>query len=110
MLGIVSAGITAYYIMKRDGRGWHVHIFDFTMYCGLSGIVGGRLWDVFFFDWAYYHNHLTEIPYVWQGGMAIQGGLLFGAVAGITSTPGPLPTSWHRPSSWANPSGAWPTS
>ena len=64
MLGIVSAGITAYYIMKRDGRGWHVHIFDFTMYCGLSGIVGGRLWDVFFFDWAYYHNHLTEIPYV----------------------------------------------
>ena len=53
MLGIVSAGITAYYIMKRDGRGWHVHIFDFTMYCGLSGIVGGRLWDVFFFDWAY---------------------------------------------------------
>ena len=43
MLGIVSAGITAYYIMKRDGRGWHVHIFDFTMYCGLSGIVGGLL-------------------------------------------------------------------
>ena len=40
MLGIVSAGITAYYIMKRDGRGWHVHIFDFTMYCGLAGIVG----------------------------------------------------------------------
>ena len=68
MLGIVSAGITAYYIMKHDGRGWHVHIFDFTMYCGLSGIVGGRLWDVFFFDWPYYHNHLAEIPYVWQGG------------------------------------------
>jgi phosphatidylglycerol:prolipoprotein diacylglycerol transferase len=55
----------------------------FTMYCGLAGIVGGRIWDVFFFDWAYYHNHLTEIPYVWQGGMAIQGGLLFGAIAGI---------------------------
>ncbi len=95
MLGIVSAGITAYYIMKRDGRGWHVHIFDFTMYCGLSGIVGGRLWDVFFFDWAYYHNHLTEIPYVWQGGMAIQGGLLFGAVAGI------LYTKYHHIDTWA---------
>ena len=86
MLGIVSAGITAYYIMKRDGRGWHVHIFDFTMYCGLAGIVGGRLWDVFFFDWAYYQHHLTEIPYVWQGGMAIQGGLLFGAIAGYLYT------------------------
>ena len=50
MLGIVSAGITAFYIMKKDGRGWHLHIFDFTLCCGLSGIVGGRLWDVFFFD------------------------------------------------------------
>ena len=86
MLGIISSGLTAYYIMKRDGRGWHVHIFDFTMYCGLAGIVGGRLWDVFFFDWAYYQHHLTEIPYVWQGGMAIQGGLLFGAIAGILYT------------------------
>lgn len=95
MLGIISAGITGYYIMKRDGRGWHVHIFDFTMYCGLSGIVGGRLWDVFFFDWAYYHNHLTEIPYVWQGGMAIQGGLLFGAIAGI------LYTKYHHIDTWA---------
>lgn len=93
--GYRFAGITAYYIMKRDGRGWHVHIFDFTMYCGLSGIVGGRLWDVFFFDWAYYHNHLTEIPYVWQGGMAIQGGLLFGAVAGI------LYTKYHHIDTWA---------
>ena len=86
MLGIISSGLTAYYIMKRDGRGWHVHIFDFTMYCGLAGIVGGRLWDVFFFDWAYYQHHLTEIPYVWQGGMAIQGGLLFGAIAGYLYT------------------------
>ena len=86
MLGIISSGIAAYYIMKKDGRHWHLHIFDFTLCCGLAGIVGGRLWDVFFFDWAYYHNHLTEIPYVWQGGMAIQGGLLFGAVAGVIYT------------------------
>ncbi|ERT60414.1 MULTISPECIES: prolipoprotein diacylglyceryl transferase [Megasphaera] len=93
--GIVAAGMTAYYIMKRDGRGWHVHIFDFTMYCGLSGIVGGRLWDVFFFDWPYYHNHLSEIPFVWQGGMAIQGGLIFGAVAGI------LYTRFHQIDTWA---------
>lgn len=95
MLGIVSAGITAFYIMKKDGRGWHLHIFDFTLCCGLSGIVGGRLWDVFFFDWPYYHNHLTEIPYVWQGGMAIQGGLLFGAAAGI------IYTRIHHIDTWA---------
>lgn len=47
MLGIISSGLAAYYIMKKDGRRWHEHIFDFTLYCGLAGIVGGRLWDVF---------------------------------------------------------------
>ena len=95
MLGIISSGIAAYYIMKKDGRHWHLHIFDFTLCCSLAGIVGGRLWDVFFFDWAYYHNHLTEIPYVWQGGMAIQGGLLFGAVAGV------IYTKIHHIDTWA---------
>lgn len=36
-----------------------------------------------FFDFAYYGNHLNEIFYVWQGGMAIQGGIVFGVIAGI---------------------------
>ncbi len=79
-LGIISGGIVAYFLALKDGR-WHEHIFDMTLYCGLAGIVGGRLWDVFFFDWDYYQNHLLEIPYVWQGGMAIQGGLVFGVIA-----------------------------
>ncbi|MEG1346311.1 MAG: prolipoprotein diacylglyceryl transferase, partial [Acidaminococcaceae bacterium] len=39
--------------------------------------------DVFFFDWAYYQDHLLEIPFVWQGGMAIQGGIIAGVLAGI---------------------------
>lgn len=81
-LGILSGGVVAYFLAKKDGR-WHEHIADMTLYCGLAGIVGGRLWDVFFFDWDYYHNHLLEIPFVWQGGMAIQGGLVFGIIAAI---------------------------
>ncbi len=81
-LGILSGALVAYYFAKKDGR-WHSHIFDLAVYCGLAGIVGGRLWDVFFFDWAYYQDHLLEIPFLWQGGMAIQGGLLFGIVTAI---------------------------
>ena len=38
--------------------------------------------DVFFFDWAYYSDHLSEIFFVWQGGMAIQGGIVGGILAG----------------------------
>ncbi len=81
-LGIITGGILAYYFTKKDGR-WHEHIFDMTVYCGLMGIVGGRLWDVFFFDWDYYQHHLLEIPFVWQGGMAIQGGLVFGVITAV---------------------------
>lgn len=55
--------------------------FDLGLTIAFFGIIGGRLWDVFFFDWDYYHDHLTEIPYVWQGGMAIQGGVIFACVA-----------------------------
>jgi len=85
-LGIICAGLTAYFIMKKDGRGWHEHMLDFTIYVGVAGLIGARLWDVFFFDWAYYKNHLLEIPFVWQGGMAIQGGVVLGTIVGIWYT------------------------
>lgn len=82
-LGIISAALVAWAILKRDGRGWEKHVADMAIYCGLAGIVGARLWDVFFFDWHYYGHHLLEIPYVWQGGMAIQGGIILGTIVGI---------------------------
>lgn len=85
-LGIISAAIVAYYFFKRDGRGWHLHVVDFAILVGIAGIIGARLWDVFFFDWDYYHNHILEIPFVWQGGMAIQGGVVLGTLAGIWYT------------------------
>ena len=81
-LAITCGGLVAHYLMKKDGRGWHVHMPDFMITIGVAGLIGARLWDVFFFDWAYYHNHLLEIPFVWQGGMAIQGGVVFGTLAG----------------------------
>lgn len=81
-LSIILATGVAYFLAKQDGR-WHSHIVDIGIYSGIAGIVGARLWDVFFFDWAYYSHHLSEIFYVWQGGMAIQGGIVFGVGAGI---------------------------
>lgn len=81
-LSIILATGVAYFLAKQDGR-WHNHIVDIGIYSGIVGIVGARLWDVFFFDWAYYSHHLSEIFYVWQGGMAIQGGIVFGVGAGI---------------------------
>ena len=84
-LSIILATGVAYFLAKQDGR-WHTHILDMGLYCGLAGILGSRLLDVFFFDWDYYRHHLTELLNVWQGGMAIQGGIVLGAAVGIWYT------------------------
>ena len=84
-LSIILATGVAYFLAQQDGR-WHKHIPDMGIYCGLAGIVGARLWDVFFFDWGYYQDHLWQIPFLWQGGMAIQGGVVMGALAGYIYT------------------------
>lgn len=81
-LAIISGASVAYFLLKKDGRGWHTHIPDFSITVAIAGLIGARLWDVFFFDWGYYGNHLLEIPFVWQGGMAIQGGVALGTLAG----------------------------
>ena len=78
---ILFAILTAYFFARQDGR-WHSHVLDMGLYCGLAGIIGARLWDVCFFDWDYYQHNLLEIPFVWQGGMAIQGGVVAGMLAG----------------------------
>ena len=78
---ILFAILTAYFFARQDGR-WHSHVLDMGLYCGFAGIIGARLWDVFFFDWDYYQHNLLEIPFVWQGGMAIQGGVVAGMLAG----------------------------
>lgn len=81
-LAIICGASVAYVLLKKDGRGWHEHIIDFSITVAVAGLIGARLWDVFFFDWHYYGNHLLEIPFVWQGGMAIQGGVVLGTLAG----------------------------
>ena len=93
-LSIILATGVAYFLAKQDGR-YHGHIADMGIYCGIAGLLGARLWDVFFFDWDSYQHHLTEILNVWQGGMAIQGGVLLGAIVGI------LYTRRHGIDTWA---------
>ena len=42
-------------------------------------IVGARLYYVVF-NWSYYSNHISEIFKIWEGGLAIHGGMLFGLI------------------------------
>jgi phosphatidylglycerol:prolipoprotein diacylglycerol transferase len=44
-------------------------------------LLGGRLIEVFFYEWSYYGRHPVHIPAVWLGGMSTHG-ILLGGVAG----------------------------
>ena len=82
-LSIILATGVGYFLAKQERCGYEKHIVDMGIYCGIAGLLGARLWDVFFFDWNYYSKHLTELFNVWQGGMAIQGGVTLGVITGI---------------------------
>lgn len=82
-LSIILATGVAYFLVKKEGKGQEGHVVDMGIYCGIAGLLGARLWDVFFFDWDYYSGHLTEILNVWQGGMAVQGGVILGFLTGF---------------------------
>jgi len=80
VLSILLATGVAFYLVREDQE-LNRHLLDLIMVTAIAGLIGARLWDVLFFDWGYYGRHLWAIPFVWQGGMAIQGGLVFGAAA-----------------------------
>lgn len=44
------------------------------IYVIIATIVGARLGHVFFYAWDYYSQHLSEIPKIWEGGLASHGG------------------------------------
>lgn len=46
------------------------------MYTVVGTIIGARLGHVFFYDWDYYSQHLSEIPQIWKGGLASHGGAI----------------------------------
>jgi len=77
-----------------SGTSYQEHISNMAIYLILGAILFARVWHVFFFQWEYYSKHLHEIPYVWNGGIAIQGALIGGIAAMLVYT------RKHRLSFW----------
>ncbi len=75
----VTGLILGYFVIRRMFRfeGVKDEVLDkLVMYMVVATIVGARLGHVFFYDWSYYKHHLSEIPQVWQGGLASHGGAI----------------------------------
>lgn len=56
-------------------------ILDLAIIVIVSSFVGARLFHVFN-EWGYYRNHLTEALRLWEGGLAIYGGVIAAFIAG----------------------------
>ena len=56
-------------------------VYNLTIGTAVGVLLGGRIVEVIFYEWAYYSSHLMHIPAVWLGGMSTHGILLGGIVA-----------------------------
>ncbi len=75
LLAVLFGGRMAYkWKMSLD------KMVDVLIYGTLAGIAGARLYYVFS-KWDYYGEHLSEIPKIWEGGLAIYGGIIGGILA-----------------------------
>ncbi|MGP1544392.1 MAG: prolipoprotein diacylglyceryl transferase [Candidatus Fimenecus sp.] len=81
---IIALGfVLAVILGGRLAYKWKIDLnkmLDVLLWGTISGIIGARLYYVLF-EWDYYKNHLSEIPQIHQGGLAIYGGLIFGVLA-----------------------------
>ena len=57
-------------------------VYTLTIFMAGGVLIGGRLIEVFFYEWPYYRAHLWHIPAIWLGGMSTHG-ILLGAILGL---------------------------
>lgn len=82
---IVSGAILAYTLSIRQFKKWgyKTALFeDFFLTVMPLAIIGARLWFVAF-DWQRYLSDPITIFYIWEGGLAIHGGVVVGILYGL---------------------------
>lgn len=83
VIGIVLAVILSSNELKRQGKDPEI-VSDLALWVLPSAIIGARLWYVIFeFD---RYNNILEMINVRDGGLAIHGGIIFGALAALIFT------------------------
>lgn len=77
-LGIVAAYFLTQYLLRLY-RWQGVNMDVLLLYVFGCGVLGGRLYYVFY-AWKFYKDNLWDIFKVWEGGLALHGDLLGGAI------------------------------
>jgi len=78
VLGIIIALLIAFQLAKYYQIKPNV-VFDLVFWLIIGGIIGARLYDVGL-QFHYYLDHPEQIIKIWQGGLAIHGGIIGGII------------------------------
>lgn len=81
-LGVIAAVWLAGRRVERRGVGTREDISSLALITVPIGIVGARLYHVVT-DWSRFSNDKFAILKIWQGGLGIWGGILFGVLSGV---------------------------
>lgn len=81
-LGVVAGVWLMGRRFEKRGIGTRDDANSIAMWGVIAGVIGARLYHVAT-DWSKFSHHLLDIPKIWQGGLGIPGGILFGTSAGV---------------------------
>lgn len=82
---VLSAAFLTYFLSIRTLKKWgyKTELFeDFFLYMLPIAFIGARLYYVIF-EWELYASNPIKIFYIWEGGLAIHGGLIAGTAFGV---------------------------
>lgn len=81
---MVAAILTGGFVAEKVAAKYYgidkKHIWDLLFYLIIFGILGARIYEVLFVNWNYYRDNLSDIYKIWQGGLAIHGAIIAGAI------------------------------
>lgn len=81
---ILIGALGTYLVSKHEFKKAKYTDFEFFdslfIYTLWVGIIGARLWFCAFYNFDFYINNPSQILRIWDGGLAIQGGLVAGAL------------------------------
>lgn len=89
--GIMLAATSAAFLAKRAGENPD-YVWDMLLLVVVLAVIGARVYHVFsqpeggLIGWDYYKEHPLEALYIWQGGLAIYGAVIGGAIGVLIYT------------------------
>ena len=89
--GIMLGALAAAFLAKRAGENPD-YIWDMLLMVVVLAVIGARVYHVFsrpaggLIGWDYYKEHPLEALYIWQGGLAVYGAVIGGAIGVLIYT------------------------